>query len=297
MSSPLDVIAGKVAASDRLTPEEVGHVIASDDLLGIGALADQCRRRKHGDVVTFVRVQMVPLSPVPDAIAVASGAGELRLVGEPKSAQAAVAATERTVGAAGGVPVTGFTLGQLASVCGDDGERLVELLTALSQAGLTMVSEVRLDDERSWEWLGHADRAGLEVARLALASESAADDVDGLRRIATAGTAVEHVRTLAPLAGGAGAAPTTGFRDVRRVALARLLVDNIDSIQVDWGHDGPKLAQVALAFGADDVDAVSPDDSAEQGWRRSPLEEITRNICAASLVPSQRDGRFGRLDA
>ena len=38
------------------------------------------------------------------------------------------------------------------------------------------------------------------------------------------------------------------------LALARLLVDNIDSIQVDWGRYGAKLAQVALIFGADDVD-------------------------------------------
>ena len=79
---------------------------------------------------------------------------------------------------------------------------------------------------------------------------------------------------------------------MRQVALARLLVDNIDSIQVDWSVYGPKLAQVALAFGADDVDAVSPIDSIELGWRRAPLEEIVRNISAAGLAPVQRNGRF-----
>ncbi len=53
------------------------------------------------------------------------------------------------------------------------------------------------------------------------------------------------------------ASPTTGYEDVRQIALARLLADNIPSIQVDWSLYGPKLAQVALTVGADDLDAVS----------------------------------------
>ena len=80
-----------------------------------------------------------------------------------------------------------------------------------------------------------------------------------------------------------------------RVALARLLVDNSHSIQVDWRRYGPQLAQVALTFGADDVDGVSPNDAREHGPRRGPLEEITRNIRAAGLVPVERDGRFQTL--
>jgi 2-iminoacetate synthase ThiH len=55
------------------------------------------------------------------------------------------------------------------------------------------------------------------------------------------------------------------------------------------------LAQVALTFGADDVDGVSPSDASPHGLRRAPLEEITRNIRAAGLVPVERDGRFRTL--
>jgi 2-iminoacetate synthase ThiH len=69
-------------------------------------------------------------------------------------------------------------------------------------------------------------------------------------------------------------------------------VHNIPSIQVDWSLYGPKLAQVALTFGADDVDAVSPDDDLGEGPRRAPLEEIRRNIRAAGFEPEERDGRF-----
>ena len=71
-------------------------------------------------------------------------------------------------------------------------------------------------------------------------------------------------------------------------------VENIPSIQVDWTLYGPKLAQVALTVGADDVDAVSPADDAGTGPRRAPLEEIRRNIRAAGLEPIERDGRFDR---
>ncbi len=90
--------------------------------------------------------------------------------------------------------------------------------------------------------------------------------------------------------------PTTGYDDLKRVALARLIVDNIPSIQVDWSLYGPKLAQVALTVGADDVDAVSPEDETGEGRRRAPLEEIRRNIRAASQEPVERNGRFEPLD-
>jgi aminodeoxyfutalosine synthase len=74
--------------------------------------------------------------------------------------------------------------------------------------------------------------------------------------------------------------------------LARLLVDNIPTIQVDWLLYGPKLAQVALTVGADDVDGVSPEEETGQGRRRAPLEEIRRNIRAAGQEPVERNGRF-----
>jgi aminodeoxyfutalosine synthase len=81
------------------------------------------------------------------------------------------------------------------------------------------------------------------------------------------------------------------------VALARLLVDNIASIQVDWSRYGPKLAQVALTVGADDLDGVSPIDEMAEGRRRSPLELVRRNIAAAGLVPVERDGARRRVMA
>jgi aminodeoxyfutalosine synthase len=86
--------------------------------------------------------------------------------------------------------------------------------------------------------------------------------------------------------------PSTGYQDVKQVAIARLLLDNVPSIQVHWTLYGPKLAQVALAFGADDVDGVPPGDDPNVGRRRQPLEEIRRNIEACGQTPIERNGRF-----
>ena len=86
--------------------------------------------------------------------------------------------------------------------------------------------------------------------------------------------------------------PTTGYDDVKQVALSRLVADNITSIQVDWQLYGPKLAQFALTIGADDVDAVAAVDAGTLGTRRSPIEEIRGNIRAAGLEPVERNGRF-----
>ena len=117
------------------------------------------------------------------------------------------------------------------------------------------------------------------------------------RRVADLQRRVAVIRAFAPLPRRFNAAvPTTGYDDLKRVALARLIVDNIPSIQVDWSLYGPKLAQVALTVGADDVDAVSPDDEAGEGRRRAPLEEIRRNIRAAGQEPIERNGRFEPLD-
>jgi len=86
--------------------------------------------------------------------------------------------------------------------------------------------------------------------------------------------------------------PSTGYEDVKMVAIARLAAPNIPTVQVDWRRYGPKLAQVALTFGADDLDGVSASDDAPDGRRRAPLEDVRRNVEAAGFLPAERDGTF-----
>jgi len=274
---------------------DVDQLVESRDLIGLGVAADERRRQRHGDQVTFVRVQEVPgLLAMADAtsVQVLPGAGELRIVGVPETLQEAVAMTERLVAVSGSIPVTGFVLDGLATLCGHDVDALQRLLGDLRGAGLAMVAALHADTTRAGEWLDASHAAGVDIARLTVKRSGADGGVDLFRQIAAWGGSAAHVHAFAPLARVVEERATTGYDDVRRVALARLLVDNIESIQVDWSQHGPKLAQVALTCGADDVDAVSALDSLDQGPRRAPLEEINRNIRAAALVPVQRNGCF-----
>ena len=135
--------------------------------------------------------------------------------------------------------------------------------------------------------------SGLTLARLTVHQIAPGDPLPRLRAVSDLQHAVGVIRTFAPLPRRIDpAAPTTGFEDVRYIALARIVVENVPSIQVDWSLYGPKLAQVALTVGADDVDAVSAEDETTEGRRRAPLEEVRRNIRAAGQEPVERNGRF-----
>lgn len=49
---------------------------------------------------------------------------------------------------------------------------------------------------------------------------------------------------------------TTGIDDLKNIAVARLMLDNFPHIKAYWVMIGPKVAQVALSFGADDMDGT-----------------------------------------
>ena len=49
---------------------------------------------------------------------------------------------------------------------------------------------------------------------------------------------------------------TTGIEDLKNIAVARLMLDNFPHIKAYWVMIGPQLAQVALSFGADDMDGT-----------------------------------------
>ena len=76
------------------------------------------------------------------------------------------------------------------------------------------------------------------------------------------------------------------------MAIARLECAGIPAIQVDWPLYGPKLAQVALAYGADDIDGVGATDDPAAGTRRAPAQDVERQIRSAFASPARRNGRF-----
>jgi aminodeoxyfutalosine synthase len=279
---------------EMISDAEAQDILGSGDLIGIGVRADEVRRRLHGAKTTFVRVFEIHVDAPPSALPPRTSAGEFRIVGQPESLDAAVRAVRAAAGLAGGVPVTGFSVTDLLSL---QGASLADACRALRAAGLDAIAEVPIDLLQDPAAAITAVRsAGLAVMRLTIHALDPGARVSLVTRARDVQTAIGGIRAFAPLPRTMSVTtPTTGYDDVKLIALARLAADNIDSIQVDWALYGPKLAQVALTIGADDVDGVSAVDHGTLGTRRSPLEEIRGNIRSAALQPLERNARYEEI--
>jgi hypothetical protein len=288
----LQALAERIAGGAVPTDDDAALLLGSHDLITIGMMADAVRQAMHGSATTFVRVFDVHLDAVPDSLPPGVEAGEIRIVGTPASVDAACAAVRAARALDGTVPLSGFSLPDIAAFHATD----PAAYERLEEAGLDAIADVPLDAMSSpADAVAAAVTAGLLVPRLTV-HRLDVDPLSIFRQAADLQQATGAFRTFAPLARTMSVAePTTGYDDVKCVALARVMVRNIPSIQVDWSLYGPKLAQVALTVGADDVDGVAAVEAGTLGRRRSVLEEITRNIRAASLEPVERNGRFERV--
>lgn len=93
--------------------------------------------------------------------------------------------------------------------------------------------------------------------------------------------------------------PETAVSYLRLLALSRLVLDNFDNIQASWVTMGPKVAQTALFFGANDFGSTMIEENvvAAAGVRfRLSLEEIHRLITDAGFVPKQRTMAYEWID-
>ena len=85
--------------------------------------------------------------------------------------------------------------------------------------------------------------------------------------------------------------PETAVSYLRLLALSRLVLDNFDNLQASWVTMGPKVAQLALSFGANDFGSTMIEENvvAAAGVHfRLSAEEIQRIITAAGFEPRQR---------
>jgi len=289
--STFDTLLDRVSAGSRLSADELAALADAPDILPLGMLADALRRRLRGTRVTYLRVASCACDRS-FADAVAPAAHEVRLTGVPATLDVAVAAVRSARAVAGDRTVAGFTWSDIDRIASAKGGGVSRALEELRAAGLDAISELPLDLIPD-SVIGLVSKTGFHQLRLTIESASAAERLGLFARAAVLQAAHGCIETLNPLPTLLQAfRPTTGYADVKAVALARLTAPEIPSIQVDWSRYGPKLAQVALTFGADDLDAVTAADDAPDGHRRAPIEEVRRNIEAAGFSPAERDGRF-----
>lgn len=166
-----------------------------------------------------------------------------------------------------------------------DGARWLEVARAVHAAGVPSNCTMLY---------GHVETAAERVDHL-LALRELQDETGGFQCLIPlafhpANTELDHLP------------PTGGRLDMQTIAVSRLLLDNVPHLKAYWIMLGEKVAQVALCFGADDLDGTIFDEritraaggTAGTGLTRHRLEHLIRE---AHRTPVLRDTLYRPIGA
>ncbi|HEX5003759.1 MAG TPA: aminofutalosine synthase MqnE [Gemmatimonadales bacterium] len=312
-------IGDKVRQGQRLDHADGLRLYATDDILGLGALADFANRRRNGVRVFFSANQHLNPTNVCVLRATCTFCSFARTPKEEgaytRSLEEVYAEAEQARGApttefhiVGGLhpklrlsyytdmlrglkerhptvhikALTAVEVAHLARI-----EKLSErdVLLALREAGLTSlpgggaevfstavratIAERKLTGQ---EWIrvhrtahelgiptnctmlyGHVESADDRLQHLAMLRELQ-DDTGGFLTYIPLAYHPDH-NELGEELGRVGTA-TTGFEDLKNIAIGRLFLDNIPHVKTHWPMVTPALSQIALSFGCDDVEGT-----------------------------------------
>jgi aminodeoxyfutalosine synthase len=223
-----------------------------------------------------------------------------------------------------GVHVKALTMVEVAAFAEQTGRGVAEIIGALKDAGLgsfpgggaEVMSErlhrllfPRKIDFRGWlECAKTAHRLGLRTNATMLYGhiETVAEKVDHLIRLREAQDETGGFQTFIPLAFHPENTlldflpKATALEDLRNIAVARLLLDNFPHIKAFWIMIGPRVAQTALSYGADDIDGTVTTEeivhaagaTTSQNLTRGDLETLIRE---AGREPVERDTLYRRV--
>jgi aminodeoxyfutalosine synthase len=130
--------------------------------------------------------------------------------------------------------------------------------------------------------------------------EEARHRIDHLCRLRELQDETAGFQTFIPLAfhpentGMAEIPKASGLTDLRIIALSRIMLDNFDHVKAYWIMLGEKTAQVALSFGADDLDGtvvheIIYHDAGATTPQGLTVEQLHRMIREAGRDPVERD--------
>ncbi len=224
------------------------------------------------------------------------------------------------------VHIKALTAVEIAHLARIEKTSIREVLLALKEAGLTSlpgggaevfstavratIAERKLTGE---EWLAvHREAHGLGIptncTMLYGHVESARDRIEHLSMLRSLQDDTNGFLTYIPLAyhtehnelgeelGRVGSA-TTGYEDLKNIAVARLFLDNIPHVKTHWPMVTPFMSQVVLEFGCDDVEGTVVYERIyhEAGARTAmhmPYSELVRLIRGAGKRPVERDSLY-----
>ena len=344
-------IADKVLGGERLSREDGIALYASNDLLGIGQMADFVRRRINGDRVYFMVNRHInptnicrnrckfcafarsegeegayemTLDQIAEAAreGAADGAYEIHIVSglHPEwSYEFYLDMVARTRAAVpDNVIVQAFTAVEIEHMAIISGKTTREVLADLKAAGLDALpgggAEIFSDRTRmaAWDkktksdaWLrihGEAHELGIATNCTMLYGHIETQDerVDHLIRLREQQDKTGGFLAFIPLAFHpantelADLPATTGFDDLKTLAVARLMLDNIPHIKAFWIMVGLKVAQLSTVFGVDDIDGTVVEEKiTHMAGATTPealsKDDLVRLIVETGHVPVERD--------
>jgi aminodeoxyfutalosine synthase len=144
---------------------------------------------------------------------------------------------------------------------------------------------------------GHVETAEDRIAHLSMLRELQ-DETGGFLTYIPLAYHPDH-NELGEEMGRVGTA-TTGYEDLKNIAVARLFLDNIPHVKTHWPMVTPFLSQIALSFGCDDVEGtvvyerIYHEAGAQTAMHMSYLE-LVRLIRGAGKRPVERDSLYREL--
>jgi cyclic dehypoxanthinyl futalosine synthase len=96
-----------------------------------------------------------------------------------------------------------------------------------------------------------------------------------------------------------GGIKTTGYEYLKMLALSRIMLDNIDNIQVSWVTQGAQIAQIALGYGANDFGSTMFEENVVRAAGTSfcmDEGELRRQIRNAGYQPERRNTYYQPVD-
>lgn len=291
-----------------LSPEHALDCFASDDLIGIGMEADAIRRRLHPETVVAYAVESVidANAPIPPQVEAAAEYGATGVIlRAPLSlgleALEAVLATIRRTDPA--LRIQAFSAAEVVTLAAAAHLTPGDLLARLKASGLDTLPGTGASCLDSESWLAvhcAAHNAGLFTTAELLfgAGEPALDRVTFLRSLRALQSETHgflaFTLTAAPSPTGRDLDDPTAVEFLKTLAICRMLLDNIPHIQISAHHQGLKVLQMSLRFGANDAGSVHPVAISRHSQDASE-EEIRRIIRDAGFRPAQRDPLYRTL--
>ncbi|MDA8434023.1 MAG: aminofutalosine synthase MqnE [Nitrospiraceae bacterium] len=161
---------------------------------------------------------------------------------------------------------------------------------------------------RRWlEVMSAAHKAGIRTNATMLYGhiETVADRVDHLLKLRSLQDKTGGFQAFIPLAyhpknTRMRGRYTSGIDDLKTIAASRLVLDNFDHIKAYWIMLGEKISQLALRFGADDVDGTIIEEKITHAAGGLTAEQLTADqlvhmIKKAGRIPVERDSFYHRV--